>query len=272
SHLPTLWEGRLHLPACRGGRCEAPGGGVRLPSARDGCAAPPPLLQLLAHPRHEPAHPQQVVHELWKSLGAILVALAHVADHALLEVDLELVAFLYRLGGLRRLQDRVAHVDRVTKEDACKGVGDDERDAGASDGDGRDLSRGAASEARAADQAVPLRDLRGPRVPGRHSFHGVLAELFLVQRLNRVLGRDDLVGVDVVAEFPRTSADDLVERQRISAGIFSSTSLGCEITPVTALAAATAGLERYTCASGGPMRSRPWRFAVVPHTSPSPST
>src|SRR6266508_6093395 len=76
------------------------------------------LLQPLSHPRHQPAHLQQVGHELGKGLGAVFVALGEVADDALLEVDLELVALLDRLRGLRRLEDRVAHVDRVAEEDA----------------------------------------------------------------------------------------------------------------------------------------------------------
>src|SRR5205807_3600602 len=55
-------------------------------------------------------------------------------------------------------------------------------------------------------------------------------------------------------------------------GIFASTSLGCEITPVTALAAATAGLERYTRAFGCPIRPGKLRLVVLKQTSPSPST
>src|SRR5947208_8361115 len=81
------------------------------------CRGAPPLFQLLAHPRHQAAHAQQLVHELWKRLAAILIALGEVADDALFEVDLELVAFLNALRRLRRLEDRVTHVDRVPKED-----------------------------------------------------------------------------------------------------------------------------------------------------------
>src|SRR6266566_2014843 len=54
------------------------------------------LFQPLAHPRHESAHSQQVVHELRERLGAIFVAFREVADHALVEVDLQLVAVLDR--------------------------------------------------------------------------------------------------------------------------------------------------------------------------------
>src|SRR6266849_4575161 len=58
------------------------------------------------------------------------------------------------------------------------------------------------------------------------------------------LRRDDLVGVDVGAELPGAAADDLGQRHAIPAGIFFRTSRGCVMTPVTALAAATAGLDR----------------------------
>src|SRR5437879_5004140 len=203
-----------------------------------------PFFELLAHPGHEPAHAQQVVHELRKGLGAIFVAFGEVADHAFLEVDLELVAILHRLGRLRRLKDGVAHVDRVAKEDAGERIGDDQRDSGAANRDRRDLSRRAASEVRAADEDVSLPDLGGPGVAAGHAFHGVLAELLLVEGIDRVLGRDDLVGVDVITELPRSAAHNLRKSHLIVAGISSSTSLGWVMTPVTALAAATAGLER----------------------------
>src|SRR2546426_2383646 len=161
-----------------------------------------PFFELLAHPRHEPAHAQQVVHELRKGLGAIFVAFGEFADHAFLEVDLELVAILHRLGRLRRLKDGVAHVDRVAKEDAGERVSDDQRNSGATDRDRRDLSRRAASKVRAADEDVSLPDLRGPGVAAGHALHCVFAELLLIEGIDRVLGRDDLVGVDVVAELP----------------------------------------------------------------------
>src|SRR5207249_5662228 len=75
-----------------------------------------PLRQTLAHPRHEPAHAQEVVHERWKCLVAILVAAREVADDAFLEVDLELVAFLHGFSRLRRLQYGSARVDSVEVE------------------------------------------------------------------------------------------------------------------------------------------------------------
>src|SRR5256885_6613735 len=100
----------------------------------------PALFQLFAHPWNEAAHAQQLVHELGKSLAPILVALREVTDDAFLEVDLQLVAFLDRLRGLRRLQDRVAHVDRVAEEDAREGGGYHQRDARAADRNGRDRS------------------------------------------------------------------------------------------------------------------------------------
>src|SRR5205809_4124787 len=64
----------------------------------------PALFQPLAHPRHETAHPQQLVHELRERLAPVLVALGEVADDPFLEVDLELVALLHALGRLRRLE------------------------------------------------------------------------------------------------------------------------------------------------------------------------
>src|SRR6266566_7825642 len=56
------------------------------------------LFESFADPGHEPAHLQQVGHELRKGFGPVLVALREVADDAFLEVDLELVTFLDGLG------------------------------------------------------------------------------------------------------------------------------------------------------------------------------
>src|SRR6266513_68438 len=82
----------------------------------------PALFQPLAHPRHQPAHAQELVHELRERLASVLVALGEVADDPFIEIHLELIALLHRLRRLRRLQDRVAHVDRVAKEDAGERV------------------------------------------------------------------------------------------------------------------------------------------------------
>src|SRR5712691_6100753 len=153
------------------------------------CRRATPLFQLLAHPRHQAAHTQQLVHKLGKRLAAILIAFREVADDAFLEVDLELVSLLDALRRLRRLEDRVTHVDGVAKEDARERVGYHQRDAGAADGNGRDLAGRSAAEIRAADQDVAGRDLRGPRLAARHAIHRVLAELLLVERVDRVLRR-----------------------------------------------------------------------------------
>src|SRR5712691_12096392 len=72
--------------------------------------------------------------------------------------------------------------------------------------------------------------------------------------------------------FPRAPPDDFRQRHLIAAGILASTSFGWVITPVTALAAATAGLDRYTNAFGWPIRPGKLRLVVLRHTSPSPST
>src|SRR6266508_1730696 len=176
----------------------------------------PSLFQALAHPRHQAAHPKKVVHELRKWLGPVLVAFREVADDAFLEVDLELVTLFHRLGRLRRLQDRVAHVDGVAEEDPRERVGDHQRDAGAPDRHRRDLPRRATSEIRAPDQDVSGRDAGRPRVATRYALHRVLAELLLVQGVDRVLGRDDLVGVDVVAELPGFAANDLGQRHGLT--------------------------------------------------------
>src|ERR1700674_2886390 len=69
-------------------------------------ADPPALLQLLAHPGHQPAQAKQLVHELRKRLASVLVAFGEVADHALLQVDLELVTLIDPPRRLRRLGDR----------------------------------------------------------------------------------------------------------------------------------------------------------------------
>src|ERR1044072_1796683 len=138
-----------------GSRASSPSGSwssTGLRSSTGGRRFAAPLLQSLADPGNEPSHLQQVGHELRERLRPVLVALREVANDALLEVDLELVALLHRLGRLRRLEDRVAHVDRVAEEDPRKGVGDHERDARAADGDRRDLAGRATTEVRAADE------------------------------------------------------------------------------------------------------------------------
>src|SRR5438105_6722569 len=167
------------------------------------------LFESFADPGHEPAHLQQVGHELWKGFRPVFVTLREIADDSLLEIDFELVALLHGLRGLRRLHDRVAHVDRVAEEDPRKRVRDHKRDARSPDGDRRDLARRAASEVGATDQDVALCDPRRPRVAAGHPFHRVLAKLLLVEGVDRVLGRDDLVGVDVVGELPGSAAHDL---------------------------------------------------------------
>src|SRR5882762_11634249 len=76
------------------------------------CRDAPLFFQPLAHPRHQPAHVEQLIHELGERLGAVLVALREVAHDALLEVDLELVPLVHAFSRLRRLKDRITHVDR----------------------------------------------------------------------------------------------------------------------------------------------------------------
>src|SRR6266851_5838134 len=101
---------------------------------------PAPFFEAPAHPRHQPAHAQQLVHELRKRLAAVLVAAREVADDPFVEVDLELVAFVHGFCRLRRLEDGIAHVDGVAEEDARVRVGDHERYAGAADRHWRDLA------------------------------------------------------------------------------------------------------------------------------------
>src|SRR6267378_8055495 len=113
------------------------------------CRDAPLFLQPLAHPGHQPAHAQELVHELGERFGSVLVALGEVAHDSLLEVDLELVALVYAFGSLWRLKDWVAHVDRVAKEDARVRVGDDQRDARAADRHRGDLTRRSAAKVRA---------------------------------------------------------------------------------------------------------------------------
>src|SRR5262249_15901808 len=114
----------------------------------------------------------------------------------------------------------------VAEEDARERVGDDERDARSADRDGCDLARGAASEVGPADQYVALGHAAGPRLASRNTFHGVLAELLLVERVDGVLGRGDLASVAVGPELPSASPNHFRESHRISAGIFASTSDG----------------------------------------------
>src|ERR1051325_10102975 len=148
------------------------------------------LLEPLSHPGHEATHLEQVGHELRESLGTVLVALREVADDALLEIDLELVSFLDSLRSLRRLKDRVAHVDGVAEEDAGEGIGDHKRDPGTPDGDGRDLARGPAAEVGPADEDVALSHARRPRLAAWHALHPVVGHMLFGARMGCVLGPD----------------------------------------------------------------------------------
>src|SRR5579872_1347963 len=117
------WEKRDGSRAsCSSGSCSSTG----LDSSTSSLEAAP-LLQLLANPRHQAAHVEELVHELRESLAAVLVAFREVAHDTLLEVHLELVTVLDRLGGLGRLEDGISHVDRVAKKDPCERVGDHQR-------------------------------------------------------------------------------------------------------------------------------------------------
>src|SRR6266536_6538308 len=174
------------------------------------------LFESFADPGHEPAHLQEVGHELREGLSPVFVALREVADDAFLEVDLKLVALFDGLRRLRRLHDRIAHVDRVAEEDPREGVRDHKRDARSADRHRRDLARGSASEVGAADEDVAGLHLRRPRLPAGDTFACVLAELLLVERIDGVFGRDDLVGVDVVSELPGAAAYHLGQRHAVS--------------------------------------------------------
>src|SRR6266850_3968827 len=143
--------------------------GSRASSSRGSCSSTglisstrgrdaPFFFQALPHPRHQPAHVEELVHELRKGLAPIFVTLREVAHYPLLEIDLELVTLIDPLGSLWRLKDRVAHVDRVAKEDPRVGVGDDQRDARTANRDRGDLTRGAATEVGAGHQDVALVD------------------------------------------------------------------------------------------------------------------
>src|SRR5215813_13519444 len=201
------------------------------------------ILQALAHPWHQPAHSHQVRHELRERLGLVRVTPGEVANDALFQVDLELVTLLDGFCSLRRLQDRVAEVDRVAEEYPGERVGDHAGDTGSADGDRGDLTRRAAAKVGAGHDDVARRNLLGrAAVIAWHSFHRVLAQLLLVQGVDRVFGRDDLVRVDVVTELPGAPAKQ--GRGCHTATGSRTTSSGWVISPVIALAAATAGLDR----------------------------
>src|SRR5207237_10586426 len=110
-------------------------------------------------------------------------------------------------GCLGRLEDRVAQVDRVPKEDARVGVRDHAGDAGAPDSYRRDLAGGAAAKVRARHQDVAAGDPLGPAFVAGHALARVLSQLLLVERVDGVLGRDDLVGVHVVPDVPRPAVE-----------------------------------------------------------------
>src|SRR5262249_24321442 len=114
-----------------------------------------------------------------------------------------------------------------------------------------------------------------------------LAELFVLLRDGRVerqvLGRDDLVGIDVVAQDVRFAADGRLhgvlvcqtfeskpgfgqfgfKRRCLACRSQPRYSRGSVISPRTALAATVSGLARYTRASLWPMRPGKLRLVVL---------
>ena len=118
--------------------------------------------------------------------------------------------------------DDVAAVDRVAKEDAGVGFGDDGVDPRLAQGKGGMLARGAAAKVLAADDDFVLRDVGAGLDEWDVSFGeaglgdgdaaegelAVEAAFFAVgEAVYEVLGGDDLVGVDVVAEDVNFSAN-----------------------------------------------------------------
>src|SRR5262249_41773870 len=141
------------------------------------------------------------------------------------EIDFHLIA---RADFLAETVDAVAGyqvttVDGIAKENPRVKLGDHRLDAGGIERDGSVLARGATAEILAGNYDLVRRDefvvcvegnmaLRQPGVGWRHAGERVLAEHLVLFRNGRVvreiLGRDDLVSIDVVAEDVRSAADD----------------------------------------------------------------
>src|SRR5262249_31694826 len=123
----------------------------------------------------------------------------------------------------------------------------------------RDFHRGAAAEVRAGDKNVARLDRsRKGRID---RLEQIALEHLLVERVALARGRDDVVGVDVVAD--QTRAPFQVDRHQ-------PTSLGSVMRPVSAAAAQAAGEARKIDALALPMRALKLRFAVESTFMPSP--
>src|SRR3990170_4459649 len=201
--------------------------GLRPPSD----TSPQPLL--LRHVLHQPARGHDLLGELGKRLGLVALPSRQVLDLSRGRVQLQVVPLLDALGGVR-LEERQPQVDRVPVEDPGEGFGDHRRHADRLDRDGGVLPRRPAAEVPESDQHVADPDLLGEF--GLRVLQAVLAQLLGI-RGDQVAGRNDLVGVHVVAELPRFAV-------QVHASVSLATSSGWVILPVTAVAAATAGLAR----------------------------
>ena len=125
-----------------------------------------------------------------------LGALGHVAQHAGLEIDDELVAVVDEVGVA--LDDRQAGVDRVAVEDAREALREHRLGVAVDEHERRLLAARAHAEVLAGHQeaALGLHLLVVVRV---ELLHGVHRHGLHVGGLELVLAADDVVGVDVVA-------------------------------------------------------------------------
>jgi hypothetical protein len=142
-----------------------------------------------------------------------------------LQVDLEFIAcadlFDQTLGRFQGQQ--ISAVDAVAEKDAGVELGDDGFDAGFRERQRRVFARGSASVILSADhdcvfafELIRLNErrlsLRQARLVLRHAAVGVHAKelsLFRQRRIEgQILGRDDLVRVDIVAQNVRLAGDD----------------------------------------------------------------
>ena len=203
----------------------------------------------------KPAVPDDFLHELGERGSIVHFSRSEVADDTVVEIGLDYIALTYLLRRLGTLNYREPDVDSIAVEDTREALCNDERDPARLNGYRSVLARGTAPEIQPCGDDVALFNTCSEGLV--EVLHAVSGELRRLARIEVPRGYDN-VCIDVVAVF-----------YHITRIFHAITSHGEVILPVSALAAAVAGLARYTSDFGWPIRPTKFRFVVVTARSPS---
>lgn len=177
------------------------------------------------------------LHKGWKSLPLKFCSLCAVVDSSAVKIHFHLVSIFDGAGRFRTLNNRKSDIDRISIENPCKSLCNHTADPRSLDGNRRMFSRGAAAEVLVCHNNITFVDFL-------HKFrvnvcHAVPCQLCGVRRI-QIPGGNNHVCIYVVTILKNCSICPQFPAPPVTI------SAGADIFPVTALAAATAGLARYT--------------------------